>query len=116
MKYTKSFEDFNGKQITSPEINSIVKFSGWRFNKDYYPCDVYIISGQYLSGGRVSNFWYWKRILPNGDLSEEEHGYGDFYTPLVDMTSTYTPEEIKEIYPAKYKEYELSKDAKKYNI
>ena len=115
MKSIKSFENF-GSEIASPRINSIVLFSGWEKDKKYYPCDVYITKGQYLSNGRLGNFWYWKRISPEGDLSEEEHGYGDFYDPLVDMTSTYTPEEIKKIYPIKYKEYELSMDVKKYNI
>ena len=115
MKNLKTYENF-GREISSPKINSIVLFSGWEKKSEYYPCDVYITSGQYLSNGRVSNFWYWKRILPNGDLSEEEYGYGDFYEPLVDMPSTYTPEEIKKIYPIKYKEYELKRDAKKYNL
>lgn len=39
--------------------------------------DVKIMSGQFLVRGRLSNFWYWRRVLPDGTLSEvEEHGYG----------------------------------------
>lgn len=38
---------------------------------------VYVTDGQYLSNGRVSNFWYWKRVNEDGSLSETtEHGYG----------------------------------------
>ena len=37
---------------------------------------VKIIGGSYLSGGRVSNFWYWREILADCTLGEEEHGYG----------------------------------------
>lgn len=40
---------------------------------------VYVISGQYLDStyGRVSNHWSWKRVNPDGSLSEEvESGYG----------------------------------------
>ena len=37
---------------------------------------VYVESGQFLSGGRVSNFWYWREIFDNGNLGELEHGYG----------------------------------------
>lgn len=67
------------KNIDSPKIGTVVTHTGQRMedNQDY-PCDVLITSGQYLSGGRVSNFWYWKRVLPDGKLSEMEHGYGSF--------------------------------------
>lgn len=37
---------------------------------------VKIKSGQYLSNGRVSNFWYWNETMPDGSLGPEEHGYG----------------------------------------
>lgn len=38
---------------------------------------VKITAGQFLSNGRISNFWYWKRVLKNGKLSKKEyHGYG----------------------------------------
>ena len=65
--------------ILSPAINSVVRHTGFRHeNNENYPCDVFIINGAYLSNGRVSNFWYWKRVLPNGDLGEIECGYGSF--------------------------------------
>lgn len=100
-----------------PEKYSIVWHNGCNFedNKNY-PCHVYIIGGQFFSNDRVSNFWNWKRILPNGDLAEEECGYGDFFSPKVIMNDVYTPEEIKEEYPEKYQEYLMKKDAKKYNL
>ena len=116
MKYLKKFEDVKGK-IEDPRINSVVHHTGWRFEGNpNYPCDVYIISGQYLSNDRVSNFWKWKRILPNGDLAKTEHGYGDFSIPNVVMDDIYTEEEIKKIYPIKYKEYLLKKSVIKYNL
>jgi hypothetical protein len=38
---------------------------------------VKVISGQFLSNGRVSNFWYWKKVLKNGKLTKKEYcGYG----------------------------------------
>ena len=39
---------------------------------------VEITGGSYLGGyGRVSNFWYWRKVLKNGKLSKKEyHGYG----------------------------------------
>jgi hypothetical protein len=41
---------------------------------------VRIESGCFLDSiyGRVSNFWYWNRLLPDGSLAETEHGYGSF--------------------------------------
>lgn len=66
-------------------IGAVVKHGGWGFENDVnYPCDVLIISGEYdvpqpFGGSRISNFWYWKRVLPDGTLNNtEEHGYGDF--------------------------------------
>lgn len=112
----KIFENTTSK-IESPRPNSVVYHTGWRFeNNPNYPCHVYIIGGQYLSNDRVSNYWTWKRILPNGDLAQPEHNYGDFILPKVVMDDTYTEEEIKEIYPIKYKEYLIKKNMKKYNI
>lgn len=40
---------------------------------------VRITGGTYFSNGRVSNFWYWKEVLSDGSLSDEKHGYGNFY-------------------------------------
>jgi hypothetical protein len=38
---------------------------------------VKITAGQYWGTHGLSNFWYWREVLPNGDLSETvEHGYG----------------------------------------
>jgi hypothetical protein len=37
---------------------------------------VKITRGQFLRNGRVSNFWHWKEVLKNGELGEEECGYG----------------------------------------
>lgn len=67
-------------KVQSPEIHSVVRHTGWgKEDNTNYPCDVLITSGTHLSNGRVSNFWRWKRILPDGTLSEkEESGYGDF--------------------------------------
>jgi len=39
-----------------------------------------IKSGNWLSNGRLSNFWYWQRIDENLNiLSEVYHGYGNFF-------------------------------------
>lgn len=39
---------------------------------------VKVTSGYFLDPvyGRVSNFWRWKEVLPNGKLGKEECGYG----------------------------------------
>lgn len=38
---------------------------------------VQITSGQYWGEHGLSNFWYWREVLPDGSLSPtEEHGYG----------------------------------------
>lgn len=37
---------------------------------------VKITSGQYWGTHGISNFWYWREVLPNGELGPEEHGYG----------------------------------------
>ena len=40
---------------------------------------VKIIDGEYLDSvyGRLSNYWSWREVLENGELSETtEHGYG----------------------------------------
>jgi len=117
MKYIKKFENLEDTKINDPRINSIVYHSGWRFENDSnYPCHVYIISGRFYSNGRLSNSWTWKRILPNGDLAQSESELGSFTLPGVVMDDTYTEEEIKEIYPDKYKEYLMKEDVKKYNL
>lgn len=108
----KIFE--NRKDINSPLIHSIIKYVGDKYEND--GCDVYINSGQFLSNGRVSNFWYWRRVLPNGELGNEDYGYGDFEESDVVDYKVYTEDEIKEIYPKKYKEYLIKKDQNKYNL
>ena len=37
---------------------------------------VLIVSGEYMGHGGLSNFWYWRPILPDGTLAGVEHGYG----------------------------------------
>ncbi len=37
---------------------------------------VKITDGQYWGTYGLSNFWYWREILPDGKLGKEEHGYG----------------------------------------
>ncbi|HDY88856.1 MAG TPA: hypothetical protein ENH82_12190 [bacterium] len=66
------------KLINDPKIGSIVKHIGWQQDKKVYPCDVYITDGCYLSDGRLSNFWWWKRVLKDGSLGKVEKGYGSF--------------------------------------
>ncbi len=36
---------------------------------------VKITGGAFLVDGRLSNFWYWREVMPNGALGEEERGY-----------------------------------------
>jgi hypothetical protein len=67
--------------IKSPRIGSIVTHNGWGYNlknPEDYPCDVYIESGTYLSNGRLSNYWWWRKVLKDNTLGELEGGYGDF--------------------------------------
>ncbi len=70
-----------GNQINDPKIGSSVRHTGfhWEDNENY-PCNVKIIRGCFLDPvhKRVSNWWSWKRILPDGGLSETESGYGSF--------------------------------------
>lgn len=69
-----------GKRLADPKKGSVVIHAGYGKEKDgNYPCDVKIISGMYLSNGRISNVWSWRRILEEGKFSEIETGYGDFY-------------------------------------
>ena len=38
---------------------------------------VQVIDGQFLSNGRVSNWWTWRRVTKRGTLSKKlYHGYG----------------------------------------
>jgi hypothetical protein len=67
--------------ISNPSVNQIVFFKPWQGKNDKrkkaYP--VIINSGNYLSNGLISNFWYWQRITPLGNINSTiEHGYGNF--------------------------------------
>jgi len=66
--------------ICDPSKGSIVTHTGWQQDENIYPCDVYIVSGEYLDSqfGRLSNFWRWRRVLDNGKLGKLEEGYGSF--------------------------------------
>lgn len=115
MKNIKTFEAFT--DLPEPRINSVVYHKGaWKEDDPNYPCHVYITSGNYYSNGRMSNHWSWKRISTNGDLSENENGYGSFSLPGVVMDDVYSEEEIKEIYPHEYEKYLMKNDVKKFNI
>jgi hypothetical protein len=37
---------------------------------------VKIVGGQFWGTHGVSNFWYWREVLDNGELGELENGYG----------------------------------------
>ena len=65
-------------KVQNPKIGSIVRHTGWGTKSKHYPCDVYIVSGQYEVGGRVSNFWKWRRVLDSNGLGKIEKGCGDF--------------------------------------
>jgi len=68
------------KKITEPSKGDVVHFSGWgkTNKKEIYPCDVLITSGEFYSEGRLSNFWHWIIINPDGSLGKKDSGYGDF--------------------------------------
>jgi len=67
------------RRINCPNSGMIVRHTGWGFEKDEnYPCDIYVERGNFYVDGRLSNWWYWKRILPDGTLSDTESGYGSF--------------------------------------
>lgn len=42
---------------------------------------VKVISGEYESNGRVSNFWSWYEVNEDMSLGELKSGYGFFYAP-----------------------------------
>ena len=65
-----------GKTITSPALGSIVSYTG--FNKTITPYDVYIVRGDFEIGGRISNYWCWRKIKKDGTLGKKEIGYGAF--------------------------------------
>lgn len=70
-----------GEKIEDPRVNQVVFYKPWQGKTDKrkkaYP--VIIKSGQYLSNGRLSNFWDWQRITPTGRINPKvECGYGNF--------------------------------------
>lgn len=72
-----------GIGISDPRVGSVVFFHPWMKKKKdgtpYKPYPVLITSGQYLSGGMLSNFWSWQRVYSTGRLKKEgETGYGNF--------------------------------------
>lgn len=62
------------KRITTPRSGDTVLLSG---NDTLRP--VRIISGEYESNGRTSNFWKWHEINEDNSLGKIESGYGFFY-------------------------------------
>ena len=67
------------KIVIEPMIGTVVRHTGWLFEKDKnYPCDVLITGVSYMGQYGVSNFWEWRRILDNGELAPTERGYGFF--------------------------------------
>lgn len=58
------------KHTSDPPINEIVYV---RQGDVLYPC--IILDGQFLSNGRVSNFWTWRNLI----TGEKESGYGNFW-------------------------------------
>lgn len=50
------------------KIGDVVKHPSGRMVK--------ITSGAYWGEHGLSNHWFWKEVLPDGKLGEEEYGYG----------------------------------------
>jgi len=70
-----------GEHITEPQTNTVVFYQPWvnEGDRKKKPFPVIINDGCYLSGGRISNFWYWQRLSPTGRINPNvEHGYGNF--------------------------------------
>lgn len=70
-----------GKMVKEPKVNEVVFYQPWQNKRDFqkksYP--VIIKSGNYLSNGLLSNFWYWQRLTPTGRINPKvECGYGNF--------------------------------------
>jgi len=42
---------------------------------------VLILDGEWLSNGRISNWWKWQELNDNLDLGKIKSGYGKFYEP-----------------------------------
>lgn len=66
-------------QLVNKINNNLAKQSSMVIGKTIKHPDgrmVKIKSGQYLSNGRVSNFWHWNEVRKDGKLGPEEFGYG----------------------------------------
>jgi hypothetical protein len=61
--------------ISSPKKGTIVCYHGSRRVKPY---DVYVEDGTFYSNGRMSNFWYWRKVNKDGSLGKLISGYGAF--------------------------------------
>lgn len=79
-------KDLEGNTIIeSPNPGDIVLHTGWHPGPKTlpgYPADVIIIKGHYEVEGRLSNYWYWRKIIVDkkGELSVGPivSGYGSF--------------------------------------
>lgn len=45
---------------------------------------IYITEGAWTVDGRLSNFWYWRRIRPDGSLGRAACGYGRDWPRIAD--------------------------------
>lgn len=69
--------------VRSPRVNDVVLIE-----KGDCLIPIVITDGTYLSNGRVSNFWSWQEINEDLSLSEEKHGYGDFYEQPLNLVTS----------------------------
>ncbi len=74
---------------------SILTVGGIFTYKNKY--DVVITGGSYYgASGGVSNFWYWREILPDGTLGEQKHGY-DNKGEFTETDNKYEVKYIKQV-------------------
>lgn len=65
------------KNINDPNIGQVVYY--WGPEDISRPIPVYIVSGDWTCGGRLSNFWTWRKIKKDGSLTKKSFsGYGNF--------------------------------------
>lgn len=84
MKYANITDEedlINGYiHVVEPKNGDIVYHSNFTGEDSRKYVKIEIASGQYLSNGRVSNFWYWYELDDNNNrISELKHGYGNFF-------------------------------------
>jgi hypothetical protein len=78
--------DVEGNEIIeSPHPGDIVNHTGWHPGPKLlpgYPSDVLIINGAYMSEGKLSNYWNWRKITIDKKggmtLGPIVSGYGSF--------------------------------------